>query len=61
MLIARKRTAIDGKVWWCVYDTVQKRFSTLTCFGMYQTKKAAETDIRYQTKKYNLQKERDRA
>lgn len=39
MLIPKKRTALDGKVWWCVYDLNKHTFSTLICFGKYKTKK----------------------
>lgn len=38
MFEARKRTALDGRVWWCVFDTVMNKWSTLTCFGRYRTK-----------------------
>lgn len=38
MFIPKKRTALDGKVWWCVYDTCENKFSTFTCFGRYRTK-----------------------
>ena len=34
-----KRTALDGKVWWVVWDTDQSKSSTLLCFGKYKTKK----------------------
>jgi len=40
MLEARKRTAADGKVWWCVWDTDKKDWSTVTYFGKYRTRKA---------------------
>lgn len=39
MLIPKKRTALDGKVWWCVYDLTKHTFSALICFGKYKTKK----------------------
>lgn len=35
----RKRTALDGKSWWCVFDTENLKWSTLTCHGKYKTKK----------------------
>ena len=38
MLEARKRTALDGKTWWCVFDTETMKWSTLTCFGKYKSK-----------------------
>lgn len=40
MLEPRKRTALDGKFWWCVFDTDTMSWSTLTCFGKYKTKVA---------------------
>ena len=51
MLEARKRTAIDGKVWWCVFDTKTTKWSTLTCFGRYRLKKDCQFAIDYYTKK----------
>lgn len=45
MLEARKRTALDGKTWWCVFNTDYGRWSTLTCFGKYKTKKACQYAI----------------
>lgn len=44
---ARKRTAIDGRVWWCVWDNDKGNWSTLTCFGKYKTKRRAELAIKY--------------
>lgn len=40
-----KRTAIDGKVWWCIYDTANNCFSTLLCHGKYKRRKDAEFAI----------------
>ena len=37
MLEPRKRTALDGKVWWCVFDTSAWKWSTLWCFGKYKS------------------------
>ena len=51
MLEARKRTATDGKVWWCVFDTKNMEWSTLTCFGRYRLKKDCQFVIDYHTKK----------
>lgn len=42
-----QRQAVDGETWWVVYDVEQKKFSTLTCFGKYRTKKACLADIAY--------------
>lgn len=48
MLEPRKRTALDGKEWWCVYDTETNKWSTLHLFGKYKTKK----DCQYQIDSY---------
>ena len=48
MLEPRKRTALDGKSWWCVFDTEAGKYSTLTCFGKYEKKK----DCQYAISKY---------
>ena len=37
--IPKQRTAVDGKSWWCVYDTEKNTFSTLIVFGKYRTRK----------------------
>ncbi len=39
--IPEKRTAIDGKQWWCVYDTLRHCWSTYLCHG----KKACQLAI----------------
>lgn len=41
----RQRTALDGKVWWVVYDRYKQEFSSLTCFGKYKTKRDCQTAI----------------
>ena len=41
----RQRTALDGKVWWVVYDRYKQEFSSLTCFGKYKTKKDCQWAI----------------
>ena len=41
MLEPRQRTALDGKVWWCVFDTEKQKYSTLLCFGKYKKKRDA--------------------
>lgn len=46
-LESRKRTAIDGKMWWCVYDLELNKYSTLLCFGKYRTKTQCDTAILY--------------
>ena len=45
MLVPRKRIALDGKFWWCVFDTKKMNWSTLACFGKYKTKKACKYAI----------------
>lgn len=45
MLEPRKRTALDGKVWWCVFDTNKGSWSTLTCFGKYETRRECQMRI----------------
>ena len=45
MLEARKRTALDGKTWWCVFDTDTMKWSTITFFGRYKRKKDCQYDI----------------
>jgi hypothetical protein len=49
MLEARKRTALDGKTWWCVFDTETMKWSTLTCFSKYKS----EIDCLYAINKYS--------
>ena len=51
-----KRKGIDGETWWVVYDTKQEKFSTLTCFGKYRTKKACLADIAYEEIKMTREK-----
>ena len=41
----RQRIALDGKVWWMVYNRYKQEFSTLTCFGEYKTKKDCQLAI----------------
>lgn len=46
-----KRTALDGVVWWVVWDNARKEYSSLLCFGKYRRKKDAEYAIRRATEK----------
>ena len=41
----RQRTAVDGKVWWVVYDKFSQQYSTLTYFGKYRTKQECQNAI----------------
>ena len=45
--IPSMRFAIDGKAYYCVYDTQEKKYSTLLFFGKYKTKKACKRAIDY--------------
>jgi hypothetical protein len=45
MLEPRKRTALDGKTWWCVFDTGNMKWSTLVWFGKYRTKRDCQDAI----------------
>ena len=45
MLEARQRTALDGKIWWCVFDTDSMKWSTMTIFTKYKTKRACQEAI----------------
>ena len=44
----RQRTARDGKTYWVVFDTEEQKYSTLTQFGRYDSKK----DCQYAIDKY---------
>lgn len=37
--VPRKRTALDSRVWWCIFDTLRGCWSTYLCHGHYRTKK----------------------
>ena len=43
--VAKQRTALDGKTWWCVFDTKENRWSTKMNHGKYKTKKECEYAI----------------
>lgn len=38
MLEPRKRIALDGRTWWCVFDTNTMKYSTLVYFKKYRRK-----------------------
>lgn len=40
-----KRTALDKKVYWVVYDTVNHNYSHIVYFGKYRTKKECQFAI----------------
>lgn len=48
----RKRTALDGKVWWCVYDNQNNCYSTYICYGKYKTKRKCIEAIDFWNKEY---------
>lgn len=52
MLEPRKRIALDGKVWWCVFDADTMKWSSLTCFGRYRTKKDCQLVINIYLKQW---------
>ena len=54
MLEARKRTALDGKTWWCAFDTETMKWCTYTFFGKYISQKACQNAIDLYIKKYSL-------
>ena len=41
----RKRTALDGKEWWCVFNLSTMKWSTITLFTKYKTKNACQEAI----------------
>lgn len=49
MLEPRKRTALDGKTWWYVFDTDTMKWSALVCFSKYTLKR----DCQFAIDKYN--------
>lgn len=49
MLEPRKRIALDGKTWWCVFDTDTMKWSTIILFGKYKRKR----DCQFAIDKYN--------
>ncbi len=50
--IPQKRVAIDGRTWWCVYDTQRHGWSTYLCHGKYKTRKACQLQIDYANQTY---------
>lgn len=51
---AVKRTALDGRSWWVVFDNKENKFSTYTCFGKYRRKTDCENAIQFYEKEWNL-------
>lgn len=57
--VPRKRTALDGRVWWCVYDTQEHDWSGYSCFGKYKTKKRCQFAIDCYSVAWNLEKQKE--
>lgn len=54
--IPLQRTTIDGKTWWCIYDTKRHEWSRYIChFYMFKTKKRAQANIDYYNKEWRLE------
>lgn len=47
----REKKMPNGKVCWCVYDNLERRFSTLPCFSRYKTKVECQSDIDFASSK----------
>ena len=45
--VSKKRTALDGKVWWCVWDKESENWSTFTCHNMYSRKVECDCAIAF--------------
>lgn len=55
MLEPRKRTTLDGKTWWCVFDTESMKWSTLIIFDRYKLKRDCQNAIdRWNEKKRQI-------
>lgn len=52
--VPMERTALDGKTWWVVFDRLENRYSNLTCFGKYKTKKDCILGITCNTIHFNI-------
>ena len=48
----RKRTALDGRVWWVPYNVTVNAWNTFTVWGKYRTRKACAFSIRYAKENY---------
>lgn len=51
--VPMKRTSLDGKTWWCVYDAKKHRWCTSILFGKYKMKKDAQIAIDYQKERFS--------
>jgi len=52
--IPMKRTALDGKTWWVVFDRFDNHYSNMVCFGKYKTKIDCMVAINYYTNIHNI-------
>lgn len=50
--IPQKRTALDGRVWYCAFDTERNMFSPYTCHGRYKTKEECQFNIDWYNKRW---------
>ena len=50
----RKRTALDGREWWCVFDTARQCWSTYLYHGKYKRKKDAVYAIEHGREVYGI-------
>lgn len=56
MLEPRKRTALDGRSWWYVFDTDTMKWSDCIIFGKYRTRKACWVSIDYYLRKNGIKR-----
>ena len=45
--VPAKRRALDGIVWWCVWDNAEGKWPTYLCHGKYRTKAQCEMAISF--------------
>ena len=43
----KRRAAVDGKYWWCVFDNHKQTWSRIVFFGKYARKKDCLFAIKY--------------
>ena len=52
--VPKKRTAIDGTVWWVPFDTLRKEYSSFLCHGRYKTMIDCQRDIDHFNNKFQF-------
>ena len=52
----KKRTAVDGRMWWCIYDNERGDWSSYVCHVKYKTRKVAQYAIDRFNKEWGLDK-----